>query len=35
VLSGGAAARGSYRVTISSTPAQTTVQSDGQVVQRS
>jgi hypothetical protein len=32
VLSGGAPARGSYRVTISSTPPQTTVQNDGQVV---
>lgn len=35
VLSGGAPARGRYRVTISSTPLQTTVQSDGQVVQPS
>jgi hypothetical protein len=35
VLSGGAPARGRYKVTISSTPPQTTVQSGGQVVQRS
>ena len=35
VLSGGAPARGRYRVTISSAPPQTTVQSDGQVVQQS
>jgi hypothetical protein len=35
VLSGGAPARGRYRVTISATPPQTTVQSDGQVVQPS
>jgi hypothetical protein len=35
VLSGGAPARGRYSVTISSTPPQTTVQSDGQVVQQS
>jgi hypothetical protein len=35
VLPGGGPARGRYRVTISSKPAQTTVQSDGKVVQRS
>jgi len=35
VLSSGAPARGRYRVTISSTPPQTTVQSDGQVVRQS
>jgi hypothetical protein len=35
VLSGGTPARGQYRVTISSTPPQTTVASNGQVTQNS